>query len=387
MTVDELATISDETKEQTPLPEGWRLVRLGDICEVVTGGTPPRSESKFYGGSIPWIKPEDLDKSVNVNSSAEYLTEEGGKVSRLLPKGSVLVSCIGNIGKLAIASTAVATNQQINSLIPSDDIDSLYLYYVCKLLRPTLISKASISLVSILNKSSFSDIEIPLPPTIEKQKRIATVLDEQMKATAQVRRVVEEQLEAAKLLPGAFLRSVFESEDAQNWPETIFENIAVLQRGYDLPSQDQVKGEYPIITSSGIMGTHEEFREYAPGVVTGRSGSIGKVYYTEQNYFPHNTALFVKDFKGNHPRYIYYLLKNIDLKTVASGTGVPTLDRKEVHRLVVRLPELETQVRISEYLDAITEDLENLIKSLESQLGAVNKMPPALLRKAFAGEI
>jgi type I restriction enzyme, S subunit len=152
------------TDDETPLPEGWRLVRLGDVCEVVTGGTPPRSESKFYHGSIPWIKPDDLDKSIYVETSAEYLSDEGGKISRLLPKGSVLVSCIGNIGKLAIAAKTLTTNQQINSLIPSENIDSLYLYYACKVIKPKLISEASISLVSILNKSNFSNIKIPLPP-------------------------------------------------------------------------------------------------------------------------------------------------------------------------------------------------------------------------------
>lgn len=373
--------------EETPLPEGWRSVRLGDVCEVVTGGTPPRSESRFYGGSIPWIKPDDLDRSVFVEKSAEYLSEEGGKISRLLPKGSVLVSCIGNIGKLAIAAKTLATNQQINSLIPSDEIDTLYLYYACKVIKPKLNSEASISLVSILNKSSFSNIKIPLPPTIEEQRRIASVLDEQMKAVEKARFAIEEQLEAANLLPNSFLRVVFESEEAQNWQETIFENVAVLQRGYDLPRQDQIKGEYPIISSSGIMGTHHEFREYAPGVITGRSGSIGKIFYTDQNYFPHNTALFIKDFKGNHPRYIYHLLNKIDLQKVASGSGVPTLDRKEVHKLTVRHPDLETQIKVAEKIDAQMQAAETLKKSLTEKLEAVKLLPAALLRKAFAGEI
>jgi len=76
----------------------WRLVKLGDICQVVTGNTPPKSNPKYYGGSIPWIKPDNLDKRMYVGESSEYLSEEGSKVARLLPVGTVLVSCIGNLG-------------------------------------------------------------------------------------------------------------------------------------------------------------------------------------------------------------------------------------------------------------------------------------------------
>jgi len=190
----------------------WQKRKLGDVCEVVTGGTPPRGEAKFYGGSIPWIKPDDLDKSIYVEKSTEYLTEEGGKASRLLPEGSVLVSCIGNIGKIAIASTTLATNQQLNSLIPSGNVDSLYLYYSCRFIKPVLISEASISLVSILNKSSFSKIEFPLPETIKEQKKVAEKLNEQMQEVEKLKKTLTEQLEAIKKMPSALLRKAFAGE-------------------------------------------------------------------------------------------------------------------------------------------------------------------------------
>lgn len=191
--------------------QNWQKRKLGDVCDVVTGGTPPRSEAKFYGGSIAWIKPDDLDKSIYVEKSAEYLTEEGGKISRLLPEGSVLVSCIGNIGKLAIAGKTLATNQQINSLIPSKEVDSLYLYYTCKFMKPVFNSEASISLVSILNKSGFSNIEIPLPIKNE-QTKVAERLNEQMQAVETLKQSVSEKLEAVKKLPTALLRKAFAGE-------------------------------------------------------------------------------------------------------------------------------------------------------------------------------
>jgi type I restriction enzyme, S subunit len=191
--------------------QNWQKRKLGDVCDVVTGGTPPRSEARFYGGSIAWIKPDDLDKSIYVEKSAEYLTEEGGKISRLLPEGSVLVSCIGNIGKLAIAAKTLATNQQINSLIPSEKVDSLYLFYTCKFMKPVFNSEASISLVSILNKSGFSNIEIPLP-TKSEQRKIAERLNEQMQAVETLKQSLTEKLEAVKKFPAALLRKAFAGE-------------------------------------------------------------------------------------------------------------------------------------------------------------------------------
>lgn len=121
--------------------------------------------------------------------------------------------------------------------------------------------------------------------------------------------------------------------------------VITLQRGYDLPKQEWVGGPYPIVGSNGIIGLHADYKERGPGVVTGRSGTIGKVHYIDADfYWPHNTSLFVKDFKGNDPKFICLLLKSVDLKSLGERTAaVPSLDRKNAHRLKVYLPTLPEQ--------------------------------------------
>ncbi|PIP12556.1 MAG: hypothetical protein COX49_04955, partial [bacterium (Candidatus Stahlbacteria) CG23_combo_of_CG06-09_8_20_14_all_40_9] len=109
----------------------WEKKRLEEVCEVVTGNTPPRNFPENYGTYIPWIKPEDLNREMYVSNSKEYLSQLGAARARVLPAGTVLVSCIGNLGKTAIAGCKLATNQQINSLIPSPQINSEYLYFCC----------------------------------------------------------------------------------------------------------------------------------------------------------------------------------------------------------------------------------------------------------------
>jgi type I restriction enzyme S subunit len=194
-----------------PLPPGWRRVRLGEVGEIVTGSTPPRSESRFFGGRIPWVKPDDLDREMYVASSAEYLSDEGASVSRLLPRGAVLVSCIGKVGKVAIAGCLLATNQQINSVIPGPDTDSEFLYFLCQERRLELGRAASVALLPILNKNDFASFIIPLPP-LSEQRRIAAILREQMAAVERARAAAEAELEAIEALPAALLRRAFSGE-------------------------------------------------------------------------------------------------------------------------------------------------------------------------------
>ena len=139
------------------------------------------------------------------------------------------------------------------------------------------------------------------------------------------------------------------------WTTLPLIDVATLQRGFDLPVQNRTPGEVPIFAANGPVGWHHEAKVLAPGVVTGRSGSIGKVHYVDRDYWPLNTSLFVKDFHGNHPRFIYYLLQQMRLEGYCEGTGVPTLNRNNVHSVMVDVPLLEEQQRIAGILDRADE--------------------------------
>jgi type I restriction enzyme S subunit len=155
----------------------WPIVQLKDIGNIVTGSTPSKSVPEYFGGNIPFIAPGELGKSIYVDTAKQSLSEEGGKVSRLLPKNAVMVCCIGSLGKTAITTTQVATNQQINSIIVDESIaDPLFVYFYCLTLKPLLESMAPATTVAIINKTRFSELEIPLPP-LSVQKQIAAALE------------------------------------------------------------------------------------------------------------------------------------------------------------------------------------------------------------------
>lgn len=165
-------------------------------------------------------------------------------------------------------------------------------------------------------------------------------------------------------------------------------DVIELQRGHDLPISQFIEGKYPVVGSNGIIGYHNEFKYKANGVVTGRSGTIGKVHFIEKDYWPHNTSLFVKDFKGNDPKFIFYLLQTIDLKSLAeNNTAVPSLDRKNAYKLIVEIPvdiaiqhkivtELDSQMQILEGLRKMKTEAQKKINQILADIWGVEDVEP-----------
>lgn len=148
-----------------------------------------------------------------------------------------------------------------------------------------------------------------------------------------------------------------------------------LQRGYDLTSSQMQGGEVEVVGSNGIIGYHNSERGNSPCITVGRSGSVGKVHYYEQPTWAHNTALFIKDFKGNNPKYLYYLLKNLHLDNIfeKGSSVIPSLDRKLVHSLVVPFhKDINDQRKVVDVLSAIDRKIE-LNKQINDNLEEMAK--------------
>ena len=177
--VNPKAEITCDNGHYPKLPKGWCLCKLKNISLIITGSTPSKSNSAYYGGKVPFYKPIDLDAGRFVDSSAEYLSEAGKAISRVVPIGSTAVCCIGSIGKAGYLIKEGTTNQQINCVIPSEAVDSVFLYYLCTspLFYQELITLSSAVTISIINKSKMENIIVPLPP-IEEQKRIVSKIED-----------------------------------------------------------------------------------------------------------------------------------------------------------------------------------------------------------------
>lgn len=150
------------------------------------------------------------------------------------------------------------------------------------------------------------------------------------------------------------------------WEKKLLGEIINLKRGYDLPSQHRKHGVVPIISSSGITDFHSEPAKTGEGVVTGRYGTLGQLFYIDGDYWPLNTTLYVQDFKGNTPRFIYYFLKTLSIEKFNAASAVPGLDRNVLHKIEVNfISHLPTQRRIATILSAYDDLIENNLKRIK----------------------
>lgn len=161
------------------------------------------------------------------------------------------------------------------------------------------------------------------------------------------------------------------------WLDTKLGEVLTLQRGFDLPASDRRPGSFPVVASMGVVGTHCGPMVKGPGVVIGRSGSLGGAQYVTDDFWPLNTTLWVKDFKGNDRRFCYYLLKSLDLQTFDVGSSVPTLNRNHIHPLPVRMPAgVDEQHAIAHILGTLDDKMElnrRMNETLEAMARALFK--------------
>ena len=184
------------------------------------------------------------------------------------------------------------------------------------------------------------------------------------------------------LFPDSFEDSEL-GEIPSGWEVGGLEKFLFLQRGFDLPAPQRIKGAYPVVAASGVSGTHHEAMAPAPGVVTGRSGVLGKVFYIQTNFFPLNTTLWAKEFLLATPIYGYFLLGGIDFTVFNAGSAVPTLNRNHLGSLRFPLPPKALIGCFTEFAD----DLMRRKKGVFAETTNLSDIRDALLPKLISGEI
>jgi type I restriction enzyme S subunit len=179
-----------------------------------------------------------------------------------------------------------------------------------------------------------------------------------------------------------------EEEKLEDWKIDKLGDIATLQRGFDLPTRLRKEGDYPLVSSNGITDYIDVWKVKSPGVSTGRSGTIGKVHFIEKDYWPLNTSLYIKEFHGNYERCIFYFLRQFDLSQYASGAGVPTLNRNNVHSEKARFPKkIEEQKTIVQKLDTLQAETQKSEAVYQQKIDDLEELKKSVLQKAFNGEL
>jgi type I restriction enzyme S subunit len=160
-----------------------------------------------------------------------------------------------------------------------------------------------------------------------------------------------------------------------------------LQRGHDLPSDSRIPGDVPVVSSGGVSGSHNRAACSPPGVVTGRYGTIGSTYYVDTPYWPLNTTLFVSDFRGSWPRWVFHMLAALPLSIDEEKSAVTGINRNVVGALRVPVPPVAEQHRIANLLDAASDAKDAMAKRVDAQIVLLRERRQALITAAVTGQI
>lgn len=226
-----------------------------------------------------------------------------------------------------------------------------------------------------LTWEDFCNMKLPIP-SITRQREIVSEYETLTNRICLNNQMIQNlEATAQALYRKTFVDNIDKENLPEGWRMGTIGDLFELQRGFDLPSQSRTEGEYPIYASTGIAEYHNQYKVNPPCVVTGRSGTIGEVFYINKKCWPLNTTLWVKDFKGTSPFYVYYKLKELDLgKTVSGFAAVPTLNRNDVHMMESLIPpsnildEFEDEMKIIYQHRIIVEQENEKLTELQSLL-------------------
>lgn len=381
------------------IPKDWQIKNVGDIFDIRNGTTPSTKDTRYWSeNQINWVTPSDLNK-LNGKQINSQSTRMISKIAfnecnlTLMPIDSLIMSTRAPVGYVSLVKKETTFNQGCKGLIPKkNNVHSYYyLYYLLKS-KEKLQSISGGSTFQELSKSSLSKYSVPLPPLPEQQK-IASILFKVDKHISFTESIIEKTEELKKglmqqLLTKGIGHTKFKKTEVgvmpNEWDVVRLDEVLTLQRGHDLPLKDRNEGNIPVIGSNGIVGYHNEIKCEGPCVSMGRSGTIGNIYYFEGDYWPLNTTLFIKDFKNNHPKFIYFLLQSIDYSRFNSGTSVPTLNRNLVHPHKIVFPsDIGEQQKIAFILSKV----DTQITDNKNYLSHLQELKKGLMQDLLTGKV
>jgi len=407
-------------------PDSWRLVSLKSICKKIGSGATPTGGQAAYQKkrtNFALVRSQNVfDREFSASGLAFISDEQADSLRGVhLQKNDILLNITGDgitFGRACLIpeKTLPACVNQHVSIIRLDSQQAVAGYVVSYLTHPTV--KTYIESFNAggsrraITKAHIESFVVPLPP-LAVQSAIADLLggiDDRITLLRESNATIEAIAQAlfkswfvdfdpvrakmegrapegmdeatAALFPDELEASEL-GEVPRGWRAGRLDDLLVLQRGFDLPSQDRTPGVYPIVAASGVSGTHREAMVKGPGVVTGRSGVLGRVFLELDDFWPLNTTLWIKEFKAATPCYAYELLKRLDFKSYNAGSAVPTLNRNHIHGLPYLIP---GRACIDAY-EAVAVPLHQRVRRNEQQASTLAILRDTLLPRLISGQL
>lgn len=415
ITLEEALVPAEECPYEVPV--NWCWTRIKYISEVVTGSTPSKKHEEYYGGEFPFFKPADLDAGKNMIDASEYLSEEGRKISRIIPKESTAVCCIGTIGKSGFLMVDGTTNQQINSMIPK--INPLYVYYYSKTNEfiNELWDKSTSTTISLINKKNMETNNVPLPPLAE-QKRIVERIESLFSKLDEAKEKAQEVLDSFELRRIAILYEAFNGKLTQKWRERnaissefahcTISDLFTHVTGKALKRSNQEGRLHKYITTSNLYWGHFDFTEVREmyfndnelekctatkgDILICNGGDVGRTAIWDYDYdicIQNHISKLRKKNDNVDLRYFYYyfLFSKLRGNINGKGIGIVSLSAKSILSMEVELPIISEQKEIARILDEIFRKEDMIKDNVLNILERIELTKKSILAKAFRGEL
>ncbi|WRC19289.1 restriction endonuclease subunit S [Helicobacter pylori] len=368
------------------LPLNWQRVRLGDIAEIIGGGTPSTQITSFWNGSINWFTPTEIGITKYVYKSQRTITPLGLKKSsaKLLPIGTILLTSRASIGDCAILKVVATTNQGFQSLIPLEKINNEFLYYLMLTLKNKLLKLASGSTFLEVSPNKIKNLLIPLP-TLNEQIAIANILSDVDRYLCALDALILKKESVKKSLSFELLSQRKRLKGFnQAWQRVRLGDIANYLTSNLSVEQITQQGEIKVYDVNNFIGyTDTTFISDKPYISIVKDGSVGRV-----RILPPKTNILstMGALIANHrttTEFLFYLLSNFDFKNFTSGSIIPHIYFKDYKEKTIFLPPLNEQIAIANILGA----LDNEIASLKNKKRQFENIKKALNHDLMSAKI
>ena len=389
------------------VPEHWEVKPIKRIAssnnDVLTEKTPDEYE-------IEYVDISSVNEVEGIVKTEEMIFKNApSRARRLVRDGDIIISTVRTYLKAIapikspnenlVVSTGFAVIRPNKELLPAF---AAYLFKARYLIELIISRSVGVSYPAI-NSSDLVALKTVVP-SLKEQQTIAAFLDRE---TAKIDTLIAKQERLIELLAEKRTALISHAvtkglnpdvpmkdsgvewlgEVPAHWEVNRFKFFCILQRGYDLSSDNFLNGTYPVCASNGIIGYHNQFNVRGPSITVGRSGSVGEVNYIDSDFWAHNTALYTRDFFDSTPKFVYYLLLSIDLKSLSAGSAVGTLNRNYIHRLITVFPPISEQQTIAAFLDRETAKIDTLIAKARRTIDLLKERRTALISAAVTGKI
>ena len=370
--------------------QNWTRVALKEVGDIQTGSTPPTSNSKNYGDEYPFYGPSDLGKTKFIDSSEKWVSELGYSISRKIPIGSILFSCIGNIGKMGITTRESTCNQQINWVFPKETVDLNFLYYSLYYSGKSIAESATTQVVPMIKKSEFEKIEINVP-RLKEQQAIAEALSDIDELIHNLTTLLKKKIllfegTRHELLSGKRRLPSY----ANDWKLTKVADLVTVDWGNTNLTKASYKngGQYLAVSATGIDGhiDHFEHEAYVP-VISAIGALCGKMMLPKSKFVAIKNTITLTPFKNKvDGAFIFHFFNYCRLPI--RGGAQPFISKGDVENFEIFLPiESPDSYQEQKEIGSILEDMSSEIDEIKFSIQKCELLKQGMINDLLTGKV